>query len=146
MEIFALEIVVENNSNGGIYNPKEICLLAAGKGSFVLPVDRPVDRPNCHFYDRCASGRPPDRRGLDTESSSSLPVDRPVDRGHFQRAKLSAVDWVGQPAYLPGLLGQSTRRSTVQALWKWPRSTGRSTGRELLLSVSSPGRPEAQRA
>ena len=80
---------VKQPRNGVFIAPKQIYLLAAGKGSFALPVDCPVDRPNGQISDRCASSRP----GLDTESSSSLPVDR----GHFQRAELS---------------GRSTARST----------------------------------
>ena len=85
---------MQNSQRYGVFiAPNEICPLAAGKGNFALP----VDRPNSHFYDHCASGRPPSRPGLDIESSSSLSVDRPVDWGHFQRAELS---------------GRSTARST----------------------------------
>ena len=93
--------------------PQKFCPLAVGKGRFALPVDRPVNRPNGHFYDRCASGRPSGRPGLDTESSSSLPVDRPVDRGHFQRAELSGRS-TGPPAHgcVHVCACQSTDRST----------------------------------
>ena len=85
---------------GAYIAPYEICPLAAGKGNFALPVDRPVDRTNGHFYDRCASGRPPGRPRLDTESRalcrSTDPVDRPTSSSW--RARLcTSVDCTGRP-------------------------------------------------
>ena len=64
-----------------------------------------------------------------------LPVDRdrsrstgPVDRC----AQTCIATLAGGPIDRPGQPLESS------ALWIWPRSTGRSTGRELLLSVSRP--------
>ena len=129
MRNFALEILVKNSSRNGVYIAlKEFCLLAAGKGNFSLPVDRPFDQPNGHFYDRCASGRP----GLDTESSSSLPVDQPVDQGHFQRAELSGRSTArstGPPAM--AVCTSCARRSTRPVDRLLPRSTGRQPGQIL---------------
>ena len=68
-----------------------------------------------------------------------LPVDRTVDRdrsrstGPVDRcAQMCTVCLAGGPVDRPGRLPENT------ALWIWPRSTGRSTGRELLLSISRP--------
>ena len=122
MENFALEILEETSSNEWVYiAPQNFCPLATGKGSFALP----VDRPNGHFYDRCASGRPPGRPGLDSESSSSLPVDR----GHFQRAELSGRSTArstGPPAL--DICTSCARRSTGPVDRLLPRSTGRQPG------------------
>ena len=80
-----------------------------------------------------------------------LPVDRTIDRGKSRST--GPVDWRAQTCmavWTGGPVDRAVDRPESSALWKWPRSTGRPTGRELLLSVSSPGRPggrpEAQRS
>ena len=81
MRIFALKIVVENQLNCGVFiAPNKISPLAVAKVRNDLPVDRPVDRPTVIFMTVVATGRPPGRPGLETESKGSLSVDRPVDR------------------------------------------------------------------
>ena len=63
MRKFALEIVNQNNPREWVYIAhKQICPLAAGKGSFALPVDWPVNRPTVTFLTVVPA------------------VDRPVDR------------------------------------------------------------------
>ena len=62
----------------------------------------------------------------------------PVDRGRSQstgpvnrRAQTCTQPWDGGP------VDRAVNRPESSAIWKWPRSTGR----ELLLSAHSPGRP-----
>ena len=86
MKILALKILVKNQLKYGLYiAPYEICPLAAGKGKFALPVDRPVDRPTVTFL----TVEPLGRSRLVTESRALCRSTDPVDRGHFQRAELS---------------------------------------------------------
>ena len=57
-KILLLKNFLRNNSNGGdIYTPFGICPLAAEKGIFVLPVDRPAVKKSTVE----PSGRPPSR-------------------------------------------------------------------------------------
>ena len=93
MENFALKILKETSSNGWVYiATQNFCPLVAGKDSFALP----VDWPNGHISYRCASGRPPGRPGLDTESSSSLSVNQFGRPGPFPESRaLWTVDRIG---------------------------------------------------
>ena len=123
MEILLSWNLVKNQLKNGVYiAPFQIWPLAAGKGIFALP----VDRPNGQISDRCAFGRPPGRPGLHTESSSSLPVDRPVDRGYFQVAELSSRS-TGPPAWLRAHSVHVGRPARSTDYWYgWPaRSTSR---------------------
>jgi len=71
-----------------IYNLSKICPLAVWKRQN-CPSGRPLGRPaNGHFYDRWATGRPPDRPRLGYREQSSLPDGRPIDWGQIQRAEL----------------------------------------------------------
>ena len=107
--------------NGYIYSP--FIKLAVGlRQQKKSAVGRPPSRPaNGQISDRCASGRPPGRSGLDTESSSSLPVDR----GHFQRAELSgrSTDPVDRPPALAACTS-CARRSIGPVDQLLLRSTG----------------------
>ena len=63
-----------------------------------------------------------------------LPVDWTVDRCKSRSTGL--VDRRAQacmPAWAGGPIDRAVDRPESSALWKWPRSTGRSTGRELSL-------------
>ena len=76
MRIFALKKFVKNQLKYGVYiAPYEICPLAAGRGIFVLPVDRPTVK-NLTVE---PTSRPPGQPGLDPESNGSL-VGRPPGR------------------------------------------------------------------
>ena len=69
MKILALKILLENQLKYEVYiAPYEICPLAAGKGKFAPPVDRPTIK----FLTVEPPGRPPGRPGLDPESNGSL--------------------------------------------------------------------------
>ena len=77
----------------GIYNLKQFCSLAAGKGIFALPVDRPVDRPTVIFM----TVVPPVDWAWKQRVTALCPVDHPIDRNWLQRAELSA----GRPGPFP---------------------------------------------
>ena len=88
MRIFSLGKLIENQLKWGVFiAPKGICLLAAGKGRIALPVDRPVDQPNGHISDRCASGRPTWSIETGYREQSSLPVDRHGRPGPFPESR-----------------------------------------------------------
>ena len=86
-----------NSSRNGVYvAPKQICPLAAGKGSFALPVDRPtvtfltvvprstaLSQQSTSPHPRVGCSQSVDRAVDRPESRCSLflgPVDRAVDR------------------------------------------------------------------
>ena len=64
--------------------------------------------------------------------SHGRPCQRSVDRAVDRHAQTCTACLTGGPIDRPGRPPESS------ALWKWPRLTERSTGRELLLSVSRP--------
>ena len=63
-----LKFLLKNQLKWGIYNPLEICPLAAEKGQFALP----VDRPTVTILTVAPAGRPPGQPGLNPESNGSL--------------------------------------------------------------------------
>jgi len=78
--------------------------------------------------------------------TSLLPSTGPVDRCRSQST--SPVDRLAEAcmlAWTGGPVDQAVDCPESSAIWKWPRLTSRSTGRELLLFVSSPGRPTESR-
>ena len=147
MKILLLKFLLKTNSKWGIYNPVEICPLAAEKGQIALPVDRPVDRPTVTFLTVEPNGRSPGRPSPDPESNSSL-ADRPPGRpeldtesrlsvrstarstGGFSREQSSlAVDRPSQPASPAWLRARSVHvgrpaRSTAHCYGRPVRSTG----------------------
>ena len=127
MRIFALEKLIENQlKSGGIYSPKEICPLAAGKGNFALPVDRTVDRDRSQSTDVHRRARPFELVGQSTGRST---VQRVLLFGNGPGRPTRSID---RQRALLSVSARSTRRSTGQravALWIQSRSTGRSTDR-----------------
>ena len=78
---FALEILVENTNSNGIYiAPLKFCPLAADKGKFALPVDRPTVKKVTVEPSGRPPGRPPGRPCQIQRAIALWPVDRPVDR------------------------------------------------------------------
>ena len=103
-----LKNLLKTNSNGGIYNPIWICLLAAEKGIFALPVDRPVDRPTVKKVTVEPSGRPLGRPSQIQRATALWPVGRLVDRAKVNdrppgqpAAPESGLTSVGRPLGRP---------------------------------------------
>ena len=108
----------------------QICPLAAGKGIFALPVDRPVDWPNSQISDRCASSRPARSTETGYRKQSSLPVDRPGRPGPFPESRAlwtvdRPVDWPTSPGCVHAVHVGRSDRSTDFCYGRPVRSTGR---------------------
>ena len=116
MKNFALKILDENTNEWVYIAPQNFCPLAAGKGNFALP----VDRPNGHFYDVVPL------------------VDRPVDRDWIQRAAAlcRSTRAISREQKLSG--DRPTRSTGLQ-----PRLRARSVhvGRPTSASADRSGRP-----
>ena len=125
MEKFTLKILVKNNSRGGLFiTPQEICPLVAGKVRNNLPVDRQVDRLTVIFMTVVP---PVDRDWI--QRAAALCRSTARSTGAISREQSSlAVDQVGRPAYLLGLLAR---------LYTSIDRTSRPTS----ASVNRPGRP-----
>ena len=112
MEILLSKNLVQNNHEMGVFIPSfQICPLAAEKGKFALP----VDRPTVIFLTVEPTERLPDRPGLDPESNGSLAGRLP-----------------GRPK--PDTESRLSVRSTA-------RSTGGFSREQSSLPVDCPGRP-----
>ena len=89
----------------------------------------------CRIYENLwdfIEGKRSSFKSLKNLYSGLLPVDRTVDRA------VTDVHKCARPCLAGGPVDRPDRPPESSALWIWPRSTGRSTGRELLLSVSKP--------
>ena len=111
MRNLLLKNLLKTAKEWGIYSPKEICSLAAGKGHN-CPSGRPAGRlATVHISNRCASGRPGHSLRSTAQSTGPHPrvgcfqsVDRPVDRPKWLAMctfSCTSVDRAGRPTSDP---------------------------------------------
>ena len=117
--------------NGVFITHLKICPLAAEKGQFALPVDRPVDRPTVKFLTVEPTGRLPGRPGLDPESNGSL-AGRPPGRPDLDTESRLSVRSIARST------GGFSREQSSLAVDRPPQLGCVHT---LCTSVDWPGRP-----